>query len=887
MNQDDRLGPYRLLRRLGEGGMGVVHLALDSQGRQVAVKVLRAEVTGDDVARRRLAREVETMRRVRSSHIAEVLDADVTGSRPYIVTRYVPGRPLDDTVKQDGPLEVGALLRLAQGVAEALTAVHAAGVIHRDLKPGNVLMLDGEPVLIDFGIAQAVDATRLTQTGMFIGTPGYLAPEIIEGHEAGPEVDVHAWAGTMLYAATGAPPFGKGTLEMVFYNITAGRANVEAAPAVIRPLLRAAFNRDPAKRPRAAELAAQLSRLVPPRAPQGRARVPDDIRTVPDMSGMPVAGTSLSHPEPLPAEPPAAGRSPSADPRLGAVPPGALPGAVPGVVPGAASGTRTGAPEASAAAAASGVRPGTVPPEAPPGVATPYAGFPAADPRAGAAGSRPGAGQARPGGAPAEEFVSLLGDAPQAPAVGDPWPTVRVTGEELRQAGIAFDRGAAAPGAGPSGGGPGPDLAGGGPSPADGGRGEGEIPTRYAPPSGSRPWEGGRPAPLDQGEVPTRRVRPDELGDLDAKAKTYRAEPGATPGVSALPGAVPLPGSTGSQAPPGAGSHGPQARHGSAAGSRGAPGFPAPGVQGAQGTHGGHGAQGAQGVHGGHGGQGSSGFAAPGGHASPGHPGSGGHGPTGGRPYHQALFEQSPELFEQTPHIRHPAQAQSAPAPYVPTVHLPPEATPDFGRQGIGVDGTPRSPVYTVAGVLALIIAVGAAVVLPVVVTVLVVPVAVLLRAADIAQPAFASRRPAAAAAGDMLRVLGRPGALVKSAGVTLALLPYAFILGVPVTLVLTFLVDSIPPGTALSWGVAVSLWIICAGPGVEGPGRQLGRTLAAAFPAKGAATALTLALGVVAVLVALYAVATLVRPMGDAVWSPVDVDTWLRRLQELRTNTG
>ena len=184
MNQDDRLGPYRLIRRLGEGGMGVVHLAVDPQGRQVAVKVLRSEVAGDDVARRRLSREVETMRRVRSRYIAEVLDADVTGSRPYIVTRYVPGRPLDEVVKQDGPLGADALVRVAYGVAEALVAVHAAGVIHRDLKPGNVLMMDGDPVLIDFGIAQAVDATRLTQTGMFIGTPGYLAPEIIEGGEA-------------------------------------------------------------------------------------------------------------------------------------------------------------------------------------------------------------------------------------------------------------------------------------------------------------------------------------------------------------------------------------------------------------------------------------------------------------------------------------------------------------------------------------------------------------------------------------------------------------------------------------------------------------------------------------------------------------------------------
>ncbi|PZG36216.1 serine/threonine protein kinase, partial [Spongiactinospora gelatinilytica] len=283
MNQDDRLGPYRLLRRLGEGGMGVVHLAVDRQGREVAVKVLRAEVTGDDVARRRLAREVETMRRVRSEHIAEVLDADVTGHRPYIVTRYVPGQALDDLVKEEGPLDVGAVLKVARGVASALAAVHSVGVIHRDLKPGNVLILDGEPVLIDFGIAQAVDATRLTQTGMFIGTPGYLAPEIIEGHEAGPEVDIHAWAGTMLFACSGQPPFGKGTLEMIFYNITAGKANIGAAPPVLQPVLRAALQRDPARRPSAAEIAAQIGRLMPKAG--GRPRMPDEITTVPDVSG--------------------------------------------------------------------------------------------------------------------------------------------------------------------------------------------------------------------------------------------------------------------------------------------------------------------------------------------------------------------------------------------------------------------------------------------------------------------------------------------------------------------------------------------------------------------------------------------------------------------------
>ncbi|GGK71087.1 hypothetical protein Sme01_26960 [Sphaerisporangium melleum] len=800
MNQDDRLGPYRLLRRLGEGGMGVVHLALDAQGRQVAVKVLRAEVTGDDVARRRLAREVDTMRRVRSRHIAEVLDADVTGSRPYIVTRYVPGRPLDDAVKHDGPLQAGPLLRLAHGVAEALSTVHAAGVIHRDLKPGNVLMLDGEPVLIDFGIAQAVDATRLTQTGMFIGTPGYLAPEIIEGHEAGPEVDVHAWAGTMLYAATGAPPFGKGTLEMVFYNITAGRANIEAAPAVIRPLLRAAFNRDPARRPRAAELAAQLAVLVPPRSAPGRPRVPDEIRTVPDMPSLPATGTSLPLPDPrppLPGRPDAGPVRPEAVPATDLPAAGLAASAEPRGLGAAAASTTAGASSQAGTGAAAGTSVG---------------------PSAGAfTGTGAPAGAAT--GTPAGEFVSLLGDAPQGPAPGDPWPTVRVTGDDLRKAGLGLDRAA--------------------------GPGEGEVPTRYTPPSGpSRPWTGAPAAPLDQGEVPTRRVRPDELGE--AKGDAYRT-PGTTPPSGALPGLVRPGGPMGAPGPsgPGAGARG------STAPGTGRP--PSPGVPG-------HGP------------------------ATPSGPGRSGHtgqeAAPGGRPYPQALFEQAPDIFERTPHVRHPAQPQPA-GSYVPTVHLPPEATPNFTGDISG------SPVYTAAAVLALIIAIGAAVAIPVLAAVLVIPVAVLLRAADIAQPALASRRPAAAAAGDVLRVLGRPGALVKSIGVTLALVPYALILGVPVTLVLTFLVKSIPLGTALSWGVAVSLWIICAGPGVEGPGRQMGRALAAAFPSRGTAIALTSVLGVLAALAALYAVGTLVAPLGDAVWSPVDVGSLLGRLEELRKNTG
>ena len=185
------LGPYRLQDRLGEGGMGVVHLARDPEGRPVAVKVLHPlDPLGSEGvnARRRLAREVETMRRVRSPYVAEVLDADVTGEFPYIVTRFVAGPTLDEMVRTRGPLSGSGLRRLAHGMAEALTAIHAAGVVHRDLKPGNVMLTDDRPIVIDFGIAQAGDATRLTQTGLVMGTPGYLAPEVIEGRAEQPRL---------------------------------------------------------------------------------------------------------------------------------------------------------------------------------------------------------------------------------------------------------------------------------------------------------------------------------------------------------------------------------------------------------------------------------------------------------------------------------------------------------------------------------------------------------------------------------------------------------------------------------------------------------------------------------------------------------------------------
>ncbi|MCO5991950.1 serine/threonine-protein kinase [Actinoallomurus rhizosphaericola] len=258
----ESIGRYRLIEKIGEGGMGVVHLATDPFGRKVAVKVLRPGVASDQTALRRLAREVDSMRRVHSPHVAEIVDADVTAEPPYVVTQFVPGRTLEQAVRDDGPLRGDALQRLATGLASALAAIHDAGIVHRDLKPGNVMFLEnGEPVVIDFGIAQGVDATRLTATGLVIGTPGYLAPEIIEGEDAGAPADVHAWAGTIAYAATGRAPFGGGTFESIFYKIMEGRPDLDGVPEALLPVVRAAMARNPAERPTAHALV-ELTRRI-------------------------------------------------------------------------------------------------------------------------------------------------------------------------------------------------------------------------------------------------------------------------------------------------------------------------------------------------------------------------------------------------------------------------------------------------------------------------------------------------------------------------------------------------------------------------------------------------------------------------------------------------
>ena len=256
------IGAYRLHSELGRGGMGVVHLATDQRGRAVAVKVLREHVADDPAARARLAREVAHLSRIQHAGVAGIVDADVTGPRPYIVTRYVPGPALDRYVAQHGPLRAEELLGLARDLSDALSAVHAVGVVHRDLKPANVLLHDGRPVLIDFGIAHATDDARLTSTGLVMGTPGFLAPEILDGAQVTAATDWWAWAATLAFAASGRVPFGDGPVDAVLARIRGGECNLSGVDPRLAPLLRAALDPRPAARPTQAQILAELTRYA-------------------------------------------------------------------------------------------------------------------------------------------------------------------------------------------------------------------------------------------------------------------------------------------------------------------------------------------------------------------------------------------------------------------------------------------------------------------------------------------------------------------------------------------------------------------------------------------------------------------------------------------------
>ena len=256
-----RVGSYQLLARLGAGGMGVVYLASGQDGRPVALKVLRPEMADDAEFRTRFSREVTALTRVRGVCTVRVLDADTTSARPFLVTEYAEGPSLAEYVDSRGPMDPQMLYGLATGLAEALTAIHAAGIVHRDLKPSNVLLTPGGPKVIDFGIAQMLDATAVTRAGMTVGSAGYMAPEQIMGR-ASTAADIFSWAVTIAYAASGQPPFGTGTSEVILYRILHETPDIAAVPAALHAQVAAALDKDPHGRPTAPELLSQLTRTA-------------------------------------------------------------------------------------------------------------------------------------------------------------------------------------------------------------------------------------------------------------------------------------------------------------------------------------------------------------------------------------------------------------------------------------------------------------------------------------------------------------------------------------------------------------------------------------------------------------------------------------------------
>jgi serine/threonine protein kinase len=258
------------------------------------VKVLRPELAGDQEFRRRFGREVAALVRVKGTCTVRVIEADSQSATPFVVTEYAQGPSLSEHIDKHGSVSPDMLYGLATGLAEALTVIHAAGIMHRDLKPSNIILTDAGPKVIDFGIARRQDTTAVTKTGMMIGSLGFMAPEQISGHP-GPEADIFAWGVTVAYAATGRSPFGAGNTHSILYRIMYGDPDISAVPDALRPLVGAALTKDPRNRPTAQQLLDRLT-SASPRA--------DRINDTPTQVILSRTWQTGLHPSPPPPSPP-------------------------------------------------------------------------------------------------------------------------------------------------------------------------------------------------------------------------------------------------------------------------------------------------------------------------------------------------------------------------------------------------------------------------------------------------------------------------------------------------------------------------------------------------------------------------------------------------------
>ncbi|MEV1088585.1 PQQ-binding-like beta-propeller repeat protein [Streptomyces microflavus] len=379
-----RIGPFEVLGRLGAGGMGLVYLARSASGRRVAIKTVRTELAEDQLFRVRFTREVEAARAVSGFYTAAVVDADPRAAVPWLATAYVPAPSLEEIVNECGPMPTQAVRWLAAGIAEALQSIHGAGLVHRDMKPSNVLVVEDGPRVIDFGIASGVSNTRLTMTNVAVGTPAYMSPEQArDSRSVTGASDVFSLGSTLVFAATGHAPFhGANPVETVFMLLREG-PDTEGLPDDLRPLIESCMQMDPTQRPSPADLQAQLAphlfasgsddsgtasawlpslatamierrrgggRTAPPAAPSAPPpRPPQPPRApdrAPDRGPDWRSGGDLRSPSPLSSSPPAPDSGPVH-----------LPGAKAPIGPGPRAGEGRGAAAAHPAAATGWVRP--------------------------------------------------------------------------------------------------------------------------------------------------------------------------------------------------------------------------------------------------------------------------------------------------------------------------------------------------------------------------------------------------------------------------------------------------------------------------------------------------------------------------------------------------
>ncbi|MFF8810622.1 serine/threonine-protein kinase [Streptomyces pactum] len=261
--EDPRVvGSFRLHRRLGAGGMGVVYLGSDRRGQRVALKVIRPDLAEDQEFRSRFAREVSAARRIRGGCTARLVAADLDADRPWFATQYVPGPSLHDKVNEEGPLPAAQVAAIGSALAEGLLAVHDAGVVHRDLKPSNILLSPKGPRIIDFGIAWATGASTLTHVGTAVGSPGFLAPEQVRGAAVTPATDVFALGATLAYASTADSPFGQGSSEVMLYRVVHEEPQLLGVPDALAPLIHACLAKDPEDRPSTLQLSLRLKEIA-------------------------------------------------------------------------------------------------------------------------------------------------------------------------------------------------------------------------------------------------------------------------------------------------------------------------------------------------------------------------------------------------------------------------------------------------------------------------------------------------------------------------------------------------------------------------------------------------------------------------------------------------